>query len=123
MVARPGPRAATTLQKGKPMKTTAAFWILSLLWVGEASAQASEKAMQICRETTRKIAGDIGEAQKKRLDMHELERDLISRMHDTWARGVVVYMIQTAIDAPRMSEREIATLGYAYCIERRPAGT
>jgi len=99
--------------------------LAALLLIGapNVDAQATDKAQKICRETTYNISGLLFKARRDRLDLNELLKDQLAGTHDTWYRGVVVHMFHAAIDAPTMTEREVATLGYAYCIERRPAGT
>lgn len=89
----------------------------------DVAAQASSKTMAVCKTRTREIARIIFKEPRDDASLKRLLRELVSTQTDSWAEGVVNYMVISAIDAPRMTEHEIATLGYAYCLERRPAGS
>lgn len=86
----------------------------------QAVAQApTEKTIQTCRDVTRKMAGTIAAAQRNKID----PSSAIIREADHWGQGIINYMLHAATTAPHLSEHEIATIGYSYCIERRPSGT
>ena len=105
------------------MKLILAFSLLSLFATTAIPQPATEKTLRICRETTYKLAGVIFKAKRQKVDLNEVVKETLAGSHDTWYRGVIVYMFNAAIDAPSMTEHEIATLGNAYCIDRRPPGT
>lgn len=87
---------------------------------GAAQAQAaSEEVKRSCRSTADRIASMIESLKRRGV------RDLESGVHkpsDNWGEQVATYMIQAASRSDSLSQSELASLGYAYCVERRPRG-
>ena len=105
----------------KPMKATiAAAALLAASVPGTAAAQAaSEEVKRACRQTADSVARTI-EATKRR-GAKDLEAS-IRKPSEGWAGQVAAYMIQAANRSDSLSEGELASLGFAYCVERRPRG-
>ena len=103
----------------KDMKSLlAAAAMLCTLAAGPVQAQqASDQVKQACRQTANSVAGLIESA--KRRGVKDLEAG-ITKPSDTWASQVATYMIQAANRSDSLSQTELASLGYAYCVERRP---
>ncbi len=94
--------------------------LATMLGSGPALAQAaSEEVKRSCRASTASLAGMIENA--KRRGAKDLERG-IRKPSDNWGEQVATYMIQAANRSESLSESELASLGYAYCVERRPRG-
>jgi hypothetical protein len=101
------------------MKTLAATAaLLAALGPEAANAQAaSEQVKRACRQTADNVAQTIEHA--KRSGVKDLEA-AIRKPSESWAGQVATYMIQAANRTESLSEAELASLGYAYCVERRP---
>lgn len=98
----------------------AAAALVAALGPGTAMAQAaSDEVKRACRQTTSQVASMIESARRRGLK--DLEAG-IRKPSDTWAEQVATYMIQAANRSDSLSESELASLGYAYCVERRPRG-
>ena len=98
----------------------AAAALLAATVPGTALAQAaSEEVKRACRQTADSVARTIEAA--KRSGAKDLEAS-IRKPSEGWAGQVAAYMIQAANRSDSLSERELASLGYAYCVERRPRG-
>ncbi len=80
---------------------------------------ASDEVKRACRQTTAQVASMIENARRR--GAKDLEQG-ISKPSDSWASQVATYMIQAANRSDSLSESELASLGYAYCVERRPRG-
>jgi hypothetical protein len=81
---------------------------------------ASEEVKNACRQTATQVANMI-ESFKRQRGSRDLEAG-VRKPSDTWAEQVATYMIQAANRSDSLSESELASLGYAYCVERRPRG-
>ena len=46
----------------------------------------------------------------------------MTKPSDNWGEQVAMYMIQAANRSDSLTQGELASLGYAYCVERRPRG-
>jgi hypothetical protein len=105
----------------KDMKMiVAAAGLLAALGPGAAQAQqASDQVKQACRQTANSVASLIESA--KRRGVKDLEQG-ITKPSDSWGSQVATYMIQAANRSDSLSQGELASLGYAYCVERRPRG-
>jgi hypothetical protein len=98
----------------------AAAGLAAALGPDAAMAQAaSEEVKRACRSTTNQVARTIEAA--KRSGTKDLERG-VTKPSDNWGSQVAMYMIQAANRSDSLSESELASLGYAYCVERRPRG-
>ena len=98
----------------------AAAGLAAFLASGPAMAQAaSEEVKRSCRATTGRIATMIENL--KRRGVKDLEQG-VRKPSDNWGEQVATYMIQAASRSDSLSEAELASLGYAYCVERRPRG-
>ena len=105
----------------KPMKTLAATAaLLAALGPETAMAQAAtEQVKRACRQTANSVASLIESA--KRRGVRDLEQG-VTKPSDNWGGQVATYMIQAANRSESLSESELSSLGYAYCVERRPRG-
>jgi hypothetical protein len=96
----------------------AAAGLCAALAPAPAFAQAaSEEVKRTCREVTQQAARMIEDY--KRRGIKDLERG-VTKSSDSWATQVATYMIQASSRSDSLSESELASLGYAYCVERRP---
>jgi hypothetical protein len=105
----------------KPIKTVAAVaGLLAALGPGIALPQAaSEEVKRACRSTADRVASMIESA--KRSGVKDLEQG-VRKPSDSWGEQVAMYMIQAANRSDSLSRAELSSLGYAYCVERRPRG-
>lgn len=106
------------------MKQTKAFIAAAALLAasvpGTAQAQAaSDEVKRACRQTADSVARMIEGA--KRSGAKDLEAS-IRKPSEGWAGQVATYMIQAANRSDSLTESELASLGFAYCVERRPRG-
>jgi len=103
----------------KDMKSLlAAAGLLSALAATPVQAQqASDQVKQACRQTANSVASLIENA--KRRGVKDLESGITKPSGD-WPSQVATYMIQAANRSDSLSQTELASLGYAYCVERRP---
>lgn len=98
----------------------AAAALLAACVPGTAMAQAaSEEVKRACRQTADSVARTIEAA--KRRGAKDLEAS-IRKPSEGWAGQVATYMIQSANRSDSLSQSELASLGFAYCVERRPRG-
>ena len=98
----------------------AAAGFAAVLGSGPTMSQAaSEEVKRACRATTGQIAGMIENA--KRRGVKDLEQG-VRKPSDNWGEQVATYMIQAASRSESLSQAELSSLGYAYCVERRPRG-
>jgi hypothetical protein len=105
----------------KHLKTlVAAAGLLAALAPEAAMAQAaSEEVKRACRQTATSVASLIENARRR--GAKDLEQG-IRKPSDNWGSQVATYMIQAANRSDSLSESELSSLGYAYCVERRPRG-
>lgn len=78
---------------------------------------ASEEVKRSCRATANQVASMIENAKQRGLK--DLEHG-VSKPSSNWGEQVALYMIQAANRTDSLSQGELASLGYAYCVERRP---
>ncbi len=98
----------------------AAAGLVAALGPGAAQAQqASDQVKQACRQTANSVAGLIQSAKQR--GVKDLEAGITKPSGD-WPSQVATYMIQAANRSDSLSQGELASLGYAYCVERRPGG-
>jgi hypothetical protein len=98
----------------------AAAGLVAALGPGAAQAQqASDQVKQACRQTANSVAGLIQNAKQR--GVKDLEAGITKPSGD-WPSQVAAYMIQAANRSDSLSQGELASLGYAYCVERRPRG-
>jgi hypothetical protein len=96
----------------------AAAALATTLAPGAAMAQAaSEEVKRTCRGVATQIASMIENA--KRRGLKDLEQG-VSKPSTDWGEQVALYMIQSANRSDSLSESELASLGYSYCVARRP---
>ncbi|HEX5628250.1 MAG TPA: hypothetical protein VFX72_01660 [Usitatibacteraceae bacterium] len=94
--------------------------LVAALGPGAAQAQqASDQVKQACRQTANSVAGLIQNAKQR--GVKDLEAGITKPSGD-WPSQVAAYMIQAANRSDSLSQGELASLGYAYCVERRPRG-
>ena len=102
------------------MRRTILMALMAVAFVlgsGSLSAQqASDKAMRVCREVTDDYAKKIIDARLRNLEY------TVKRASENWIQQVGNHMIQTAKEFPKLTQEEIATAGFTYCIARRPVG-
>jgi len=98
--------------------------LAAVLLLGTASAvnaqSPSQSAQSSCRKLADQSAAIIIDARRRGALTSSL---LQARTQESWVAGVQDYMVHAAERSPTMTSRELATLGYSYCISRRPAGT
>ena len=98
----------------------AAAGLVAALAPDTALAQAaSEEVKRMCRSTTTQVASMIEAA--KRRGLKDLESG-VTKPSDNWGEQVAMYMIQAANRSDSLSQSELASLGYAYCVELAPRG-
>jgi len=101
------------------MKNRLNLLALLLAFAGPAAAQqVSEDVKRACKSFTQSQASSIIAAVKAKRD----PATAVRRVADSWLEGVQNHMLLSASKADYLSEAELASLGYAYCVERRPAG-
>ena len=87
---------------------------------------ASQTARTVCNDHANAISRILFDAKSKGVLIGELNRRVmevsVSGANLAWLNGVSSHMIDSIVKVPSFSERELATLGYSYCIERRPSG-
>jgi hypothetical protein len=84
---------------------------------GPAFGQAaSDQVKQQCRSAAENAARQIMAAKRAKRDLESA----ISRSSTNWAEQVAHYMVQAANRSDSITESELASLGTAYCVERRP---
>lgn len=92
---------------------------VALATAGNASAQeVSDSVKRSCRSFAESNARSIVSAIKAKRDPGASVR----RVADNWLEGVQNHMLMAASRAEYLSEEELASIGYAYCVERRPTG-
>lgn len=95
--------------------------VIALAFPTLAAAQAaSDQVKQSCRATAAQIARTYMVAKKN--GAKDLEAT-IYRASTNWGEQVAHYMAQVANRSDSITESELASLGTAYCVERRPAET
>lgn len=91
--------------------------IVAGLMAGSAAAQgASENVKRQCRNVSENTARTIVYARNSKVD----PATAVKRVADTWLEGVQAHMLLAASRADYLSESELASIGYSYCVERRP---
>ena len=106
------------MKSGMKNTALAMLALTGLLGAGNLHAQeASDAVKRECREVANSVASMI--ADYKRRGGKDLENN-IRRPSTGWGEQVAVYMIQSATRSESLTQSELATAGYAYCVERRP---
>jgi hypothetical protein len=77
---------------------------------------ASENIKRQCRGVADNTARQIIGARSSKVD----PATAVRRVANSWLEGVQAHMLLSASRADHMSESELASLGYSYCVERRP---
>lgn len=96
----------------------AAAAILGTAGAGAAHAQAASDAVKReCRSVANNVARMIEDLERR--GVKDLERGL-TKPSTNWGEQVASYMIQSKSRTSSLSEAELASLGYSYCVERRP---
>jgi hypothetical protein len=86
---------------------------------GEVPAQqASAEVQKACRDVAGQISRVFMDAKKRGVKDFESG---IYRPSSNWAEQVAHYMAQALSRSDSLTEKELATLGATYCIERRPS--
>ena len=102
------------------MKKAALGMLAAAALAGSANLhaqQASEAVKRECRETAGTVAQLITDFKKR--GGKDLENG-IRRPSTEWGEQVAAYMIQIATRSDSLTQTELSTAGYAYCVERRP---
>jgi S1-C subfamily serine protease len=81
------------------------------------AADTTARATALCRELANRTAAVIGDARRRGI----APGSAITRPAQDWVRGVQDYMLHAAEQGRSLTEAELAQLGFAYCMERRPA--
>lgn len=90
--------------------------VLGVLSAETAAQGASENVKRQCRGIAESTARQIVGARSSKVD----PAAAVKRVPDSWLEGVQAHMLLAASRADYLSEAELASLGYSYCIERRP---
>ena len=91
--------------------------MVAIASAGPVSAQeGSESVKRTCRAASQQTARTIVYALRSNID----PATQVKRVPDTWLEGVQAHMLLAASRAPDLSEAELASLGYGYCVSRRP---
>lgn len=86
---------------------------------GAASAQqVSDAVKRECEQAANQVARYYMDLKQR--GHADLEKG-IYRASTNWGEQVAIYMAQVATRSDSITMRELATLGTAYCIERRPS--
>lgn len=80
-----------------------------------ATAQAKPETMEWCRAVARVHAIDISRSAKTPPQAHPGK-------NRAWEESIIAYMADAKARAPVLTRADLESLGYAYCIERRPSG-
>lgn len=92
-------------------------WLVLGALSTQAHAQgASENVKRQCRGISEGTARQIVSARGSKVD----PATAVKRVPDSWLEGVQAHMLLAASRADYLTEAELASLGYSYCIERRP---
>jgi hypothetical protein len=83
---------------------------------GAQADEASDAVKRTCRQLAESNARTIADAMRYKVDPSTRVRQVA----ESWLEGVQNHMLLAASRADYLSERELAALGYSYCIERRP---
>ncbi len=83
---------------------------------GVLADEASDAVKRTCRQFAESNARTIADAMRYKVDPSTRVRQVA----ESWLEGVQNHMLLAASKADYLSERELAALGYSYCIERRP---
>jgi hypothetical protein len=78
--------------------------------------EVSDSVKRTCRSVADQTARTIVYAQRARLD----PAAQVKKVADSWLEGVQAHMLLTASRVDYLSEQELASIGYSYCVERRP---
>jgi hypothetical protein len=89
---------------------------LAVFTVPAFGQEVSDGVKRACRSTADSTARTIAYAKRARLD----PASQVKKVADSWLEGVQTHMLLSASRADYLSEGELAALGYAYCVERRP---
>jgi hypothetical protein len=80
--------------------------------------EVSDTVRQTCRQFADANARVIVAAIRAKQDPGAAVR----RVANSWLEGVQNHMLLAASNAEYLSEQELASIGYSYCVERRPTG-
>lgn len=79
------------------------------------AAQAKPETMEWCRAVVRVHAIDISRTTKMPPRAHP-------GSNRAWEESIIAYMVHAKSQAPNLTRADLESLGYSYCIERRPSG-
>ena len=91
--------------------------VLAFIPAQAAAQQASAEVQKACRDAANQIARLYMDAKKR--GVKDLESGIYRPSCD-WAGQVAHYMAQAVSRSDSLTEKELATVGATYCIERRP---
>ena len=94
---------------------------LSVLLVAAMPAypqEASQDVQSACRKVASYYARAIAQAKRANVD----PASTVKRVAESWAESVLNHMLFAASRSDSLSEAELSSLGYSYCVERRPMG-
>lgn len=100
------------------MQRFVAAGLLLSLAIPVCAQSPSRNVQKLCREHADETAQIIVDAVRKNVRPGSL---LLART-DSWFAGVTDYMLHAAERSPTLTKRELAVVGYSYCIDRRPSG-
>lgn len=93
--------------------------LVTLLALGPgpaAAGEATEAVKRTCRSVSSQTARTIALALRANID----PATQVKKVPDSWLEGVQAHMLLSASRAPHLAEDELASLGYSYCVARRP---
>lgn len=95
----------------------AAAIVMASIPMQAGAQQASADVQKACRDTANQIARIYMDAKKRGVKDFESG---IYRPSTDWGSQVAHYMAQAVSRSDSLTEKELATVGATYCIERRP---
>ncbi|QJR16972.1 hypothetical protein [Usitatibacter palustris] len=80
--------------------------------------EASQQVQQACRRVATYYAQAIMQAKRANQD----PASAVTKVAESWAESVLNHMLFAASKSDSMTEAELGSLGYSYCVARRPMG-
>lgn len=99
------------------------FFLMLLTAVMSIQVPVSLQAQEVSDAVKRECRAAAERWAETIFDMKRRDRELILlRPSENWGEQVRNFMVETAKKSPSLTQHELSTLGFSYCIERRPRG-